>query len=210
MRSQRSLWERFSSGSFGTIKAGWRTAVGASNTSPRCQPTSSNATIMTWGAFLNNKSVKPTFLMPNGNYGAATRYIFIDGHDIPIILMDEKSELSQSWAVGVNDGKNAHYQVGRRDAGITITPYLTHVTCSSAMRVEEIFRSQSRRWTVPFSTLRVLDSRQLPRRCELLCTLVGAIMPPLLHSHPFSFPDEKERKITSFDIVCCSTLNVEM
>jgi len=67
---------------------------------------------MTWGAFLNNQTVIQTTLLPNGNYGTATRYIFIEGRDIPIILTNEKSELPQSWAVGVDDGTNPHFQVG--------------------------------------------------------------------------------------------------
>ena len=80
---------------------------------------------MTWGAFLNNQTVKQATLLPNGEYGTATRYIFIAGRNLPIILTDEKSTVSQSWAVGVSDGKNPHYQVGMRDT--KVPTLLTHV-----------------------------------------------------------------------------------
>ena len=69
---------------------------------------------MVWGAFLNNKTVKQASLLPNGQYETVPRYVFIESRDLNhlIILMDEKSQVKYSWAVGVNNGKNPPFQVG--------------------------------------------------------------------------------------------------
>ena len=68
---------------------------------------------MTWRVYLNNRTVKQATLLPNGEIGTVTRYIFIEGRDDPIILTNERSSLSQKFAVGVDDGKNPRYQVCR-------------------------------------------------------------------------------------------------
>ncbi|KIJ14799.1 hypothetical protein PAXINDRAFT_169479 [Paxillus involutus ATCC 200175] len=72
---------------------------------------------MTWAVFLNNTTVLATSIPPTADYRGITRYLFIQGRDLPIIFTDEKSELPQSWAVGVNDGVNPHYQLGYEGAG---------------------------------------------------------------------------------------------
>ncbi|KIJ08239.1 hypothetical protein PAXINDRAFT_173020 [Paxillus involutus ATCC 200175] len=72
---------------------------------------------MTWAVFLNNTTVLSTSIPPTAEYRGITRYLFIQGRDLPIILTDEASELPQSWAVGVNDGVNPHFQLGYEGGG---------------------------------------------------------------------------------------------
>ncbi|KIJ05130.1 hypothetical protein PAXINDRAFT_21587 [Paxillus involutus ATCC 200175] len=72
---------------------------------------------MTWAVFLNNTTVLSTSIPPTAEYRGITRYLFIQGRDLPVILTDEKSKLPQSWAVGVNDGVNPHFQLGYEGGG---------------------------------------------------------------------------------------------
>ena len=64
---------------------------------------------MPFCVYLNNQSVRQVTLLPNGQKSSVTRYIFIEGRDLPIILLDDRYSVTP--VINVEDGRNPRYNV---------------------------------------------------------------------------------------------------